>query len=139
MVAPILSCFYGLCAVIAYNGLYTPLKKKTLLAIIPGCLSGMLPALIGWSVTGQSVWNFDILMLMGILGLWQIPHTFIILLKTPGRQTGTISLSLFYKNIFQCRTSIADFNMDQPLQSGYSCVSGERSHSTRCSGIGLLF
>ncbi len=74
----------GFAAVAAYNGLYTPLKKKTLMAIIPGAVSGMLPVLIGWTAAGGSVFNSEITMIMGVLGLWQIPHFFIILLKTRG-------------------------------------------------------
>ncbi len=72
----------GVAAVAAYNGLYTPLKKKTLMAIIPGTFSGMLPVLIGWIAAGGSVFNPESGMIMGVLGLWQIPHFFIILLKT---------------------------------------------------------
>lgn len=71
----------GLVAVLMYNGLYTPLKKRTLAAIVPGTISGMLPVLIGWTATGQSLSNPILINLMVILGLWQIPHFFIILLK----------------------------------------------------------
>ncbi|MFH2061180.1 MAG: UbiA family prenyltransferase [Pseudomonadota bacterium] len=80
-------CFFGgLLAVVAYNGLYTPLKKISLLAIIPGTISGMLPILIGWSATGRPIFDPSMMMTMAILGLWQIPHFFIIELRTQGRQ-----------------------------------------------------
>lgn len=67
----------GLLALGCYNGLYTPLKKKSCVAVWPGVVCGMLPPAIGWSMvpfpaaagTGQ-----DLLMVMGVLGLWQVPH-----------------------------------------------------------------
>lgn len=74
--------FWGVMALACYNGLYTPVKKRSLLAIVPGCLSGMLPPLIGWTATGSTLSDPHILMIMTIFGLWQIPHFFIILLKT---------------------------------------------------------
>lgn len=74
--------FWGVMAVICYNALYTPLKKQTLLAIVPGTLSGMLPPLIGWAATGKAMSDPDIVMIMIVFGLWQVPHFFILLLKT---------------------------------------------------------
>ncbi len=68
-------------AVIFYNGLYTPIKKNSLLAIVPGSVTGMLPPLIGWSCVGKSLMVKEILLIMGIFGLWQVAHFFIILLK----------------------------------------------------------
>ncbi len=64
--------------------LYTPLKKKTLLGIIPGTISGMLPPLIGWSAAGGYLFDSQIIIIMLVLGLWQIPHFFLILLKQQG-------------------------------------------------------
>ena len=86
---------WGAVAVFCYNGLYTPLKKKSLLAIIPGSLTGMLPPLIGWTAAGKSMPDSHIFILMTIFGLWQIPHFFIILLKTRQAQTATDSLKRF--------------------------------------------
>ena len=73
--------FWGVMTVIAYNGFYTPLKKRSLLAIIPGSLTGMLPPLIGWTAAGKAVADPDIWIIMIVFGLWQIPHFFLILLK----------------------------------------------------------
>ena len=69
--------FLGLLALGCYNGLYTPLKKKSCLAVWPGIACGMLPPAVGWSMvpfpasagTGQ-----DLMMVMAVLGLWQVPH-----------------------------------------------------------------
>ncbi|MBU1342989.1 MAG: UbiA family prenyltransferase [Proteobacteria bacterium] len=73
--------FWGGMAFFCYNGLYTPLKKRSLLAIVPGSLCGMLPPLIGWTAAGKNLSDPSVLMLLSIFGLWQIPHFFIILLK----------------------------------------------------------
>jgi heme o synthase len=80
---------YGILALVFYNFLYTPLKKYTLSAIIPGAMSGMLPPLIGWSSAGANAFNQKIMITMMIFGLWQIPHFFLILLKSgkdPGKK-----------------------------------------------------
>lgn len=64
----------GVCALLLYNGLYTPLKRRTSLALLPGALSGSIPPLIGWSAAGGSVVDIRILLLASLLFLWQIPH-----------------------------------------------------------------
>lgn len=71
----------GAAALISYNGLYTPLKKQSLTAILPGSLCGMLPPLMGWTVAGGSPLAPEIILIMLVFGLWQIPHFFIILMK----------------------------------------------------------
>jgi len=69
----------GLLAVIWYNGIYTPLKRRTPFAALPGAICGALPPLIGWVGTGRSLLEPDILILFGTLFLWQIPHTWLLL------------------------------------------------------------
>ncbi len=71
----------GAAALISYSGLYTPLKKRSLIAILPGSLCGMLPPLIGWTAAGGHALDPKIILLMIVFGLWQIPHFFIILIK----------------------------------------------------------
>jgi protoheme IX farnesyltransferase len=71
----------GVLAAFLYNGLYTPLKNKTILAIVPGTMCGMLPVLIGWFVGGGDVFLPQILILMTLFGLWQLPHFWLILLS----------------------------------------------------------
>ncbi|CCK79693.1 UbiA family prenyltransferase [Desulfobacula toluolica] len=93
--------FWGGMALIAYNGLYTPLKKQSLLAIVPGTLCGMLPLLIGWAAAGKPLSDPHILMIMVVMGLWQIPHFFIILLKTKPSPSGMAGY-----NRFPCFTKI---------------------------------
>lgn len=71
----------GVLAVILYNGVYTPLKSKTILAIIPGSICGMLPPLIGWIAAGGNIFSLQIQVLMAVIGLWQLPHFWLILLS----------------------------------------------------------
>ncbi|MBU0971393.1 MAG: UbiA family prenyltransferase [Proteobacteria bacterium] len=74
----------GIGALVCYNGLYTPLKKRSLGAIFPGTLCGMLPPAMGWASVPQHLSVNDvsgIFLVMLIFGLWQVPHYFMILLK----------------------------------------------------------
>lgn len=64
----------GLAALGCYNGLYTPLKRRTPLALLPGALCGALPPLIGWSAAGGAVGDYRILLVAALLYLWQLPH-----------------------------------------------------------------
>jgi protoheme IX farnesyltransferase len=92
--------FWGAVAVFAYNGVYTPLKKQSLFAILPGTMSGMLPPLIGWTASGQPSLLFtDILAIMAVFGLWQVSHFFIILLKTEKSGPKTKSQARFPSGI----------------------------------------
>ena len=68
-------------AVILYNGIYTPLKKITVLAIIPGAMCGALPAYIGWLAGGGEGFGFTAILLLALFVLWQIPHFWLILLR----------------------------------------------------------
>jgi len=65
---------FGLAALLCYNGLYTPLKRRTPLALLPGALCGAIPVLIGWSFGGGSPGDFRILLVAALLYLWQLPH-----------------------------------------------------------------
>lgn len=76
------SAALGLAAVISYNGLYTHLKKKSLAAILPGSISGMMPPFIGWVSTGSSADDTTLWVILIIFCLWQTPHFFMVLLKS---------------------------------------------------------
>jgi protoheme IX farnesyltransferase len=76
----LLPLFAGLLALLLYNGLYTPLKARTLLAIVPGALCGGLPPVIGWLAGGGLPGSPVALLLMLLLILWQIPHSLLVML-----------------------------------------------------------
>jgi heme o synthase len=69
----------GLLAVIWYNAIYTPLKRRTPFAAIPGAICGALPPLIGWTAAGGGLITQKSLILAGTLFVWQIPHTWLLL------------------------------------------------------------
>lgn len=56
-----------------YLAIYTPLKKKSPIAIEVGAVAGALPPLIGWVVAAGSPTTYG-LILFGILFAWQLPH-----------------------------------------------------------------
>lgn len=71
----------GAFALFWYNGVYTPLKRLTAFAVLPGALCGALPPLIGWAATGGHPGDYRIVLLAGLLCLWQIPHFWFFALK----------------------------------------------------------
>ena len=71
----------GLLAVIWYNAIYTPLKRLTPFAAIPGAICGALPPLIGWTAAGGALITHKSLILAGTLFVWQVPHTWLLLCR----------------------------------------------------------
>jgi protoheme IX farnesyltransferase len=70
----------GLLNLIWYNAIYTPLKKKNALAIIPGSLVGAIPPAVGWVSAGGSIFDPQILIIAFFFFIWQIPHFWLLLL-----------------------------------------------------------
>lgn len=68
-------------AVLLYNGVYTPLKQKTVLAIVPGALCGALPSCIGWLAGGGGLVSFPAALLLTLFILWQVPHFWLVMLS----------------------------------------------------------
>jgi len=64
----------GLAVPVIYNGLYTPLKPVTPMALLVGGLSGALPPLTGWVGAGGSMLDPAILGVTTVFYLWQVPH-----------------------------------------------------------------
>jgi protoheme IX farnesyltransferase len=71
----------GMLNLIWYNLIYTPLKRKTSLAIIPGSVVGAIPPVIGWVAAGGYVFDFRILVISFFFFIWQIPHFWLLMLK----------------------------------------------------------
>lgn len=71
----------GVLAVILYNLIYTRLKSRTLLAIIPGAIGGALPPYIGWLAAGGEVMSFQGILPVFLLLFWQVPHFLLVMLN----------------------------------------------------------
>lgn len=72
--------YFGVFAFIWYNFIYTPLKKTTAFAIIPGSLVGAIPPIIGWTAAGGNVFHHTALSLAVFFFIWQVPHFWLLLL-----------------------------------------------------------
>ncbi|MFK7990840.1 MAG: heme o synthase [Sandaracinaceae bacterium] len=60
-------------ALVSYVWIYTPLKRRSPLALAVGAIPGALPPLMGWTAaTGEL--GAPGIVLFGILFLWQMPH-----------------------------------------------------------------
>jgi protoheme IX farnesyltransferase len=63
----------GLTAIIGYVGVYTPLKPRTPLALLPGAVCGALPPVMGWTAATGRI-DAGAVALFAILFAWQMPH-----------------------------------------------------------------
>lgn len=75
------SFFLGIFNVLLYNVVYTQLKKKTILSIIPGALVGAVPPVIGYSSAGGAYFHPNIIIFSAFMFLWQLPHFWLIIIK----------------------------------------------------------
>ncbi len=71
----------GILALIWYNGIYTPLKRKTAFAVIPGSVIGAIPPLVGYVAAGGSVLDPKILAFAFFMFMWQIPHFWLLVMR----------------------------------------------------------
>jgi len=70
----------GLFAIVWYNLIYTPLKRKSALAIIPGALIGSISPAIGWVGSGADIFSTSLMPLAFFFFVWQVPHFWLLLL-----------------------------------------------------------
>ena len=77
----IVPALLGLFNIIWYNFIYTYLKRLTAFAVVPGSLTGAVPALIGWTAAGGYVFDAKIIIIGFFLFIWQIPHFWLLLVK----------------------------------------------------------
>lgn len=93
-----LSLALGLLSFFWYNAIYTPLKYRTVFAVIIGSLIGAIPPVIGWVAAGGEVFSRPALFLAFFIYLWQVPH-FIFLLLIHGddyKEAGLPVLTTYY-------------------------------------------
>jgi len=70
----------GVVTLVWYNVIYTPLKKRYALAVVPGSVIGALPPMIGWVAAGGYLFDKEIIALAFFFFIWQIPHFWLLLL-----------------------------------------------------------
>ncbi len=71
----------GWFALFWYNAVYTPLKRATALAVVPGALIGAVPPIVGWVGAGGQWYEKHALLLGAFMFLWQIPHFWMLLVQ----------------------------------------------------------
>lgn len=71
----------SLIAAFWYNGIYTPMKRKTPYAIIPGSIVGAIPPFIGYWAAGGPFVDKAILTLSVFFFIGQIPHFWLLMKK----------------------------------------------------------
>jgi len=76
----LLALSLGLLNLIWYNAIYTPLKKVSPLAIIPGSLVGAIPPIVGWVAGAGNILDPQIILISFFFFIWQIPHFWLLLM-----------------------------------------------------------
>jgi len=71
----------GLITIGVYNGIYTPLKRITPFAVLPGALTGALPPMMGWVAAGGGVWDRPIVFIGFLMFMGQIPHFWLLVVR----------------------------------------------------------
>ncbi|GET24933.1 protoheme IX farnesyltransferase [Prolixibacter sp. NT017] len=71
----------GFMAFIWYNGIYTPLKRVTAFAVIPGSVIGAIPPAVGWVAGGGALLDIRLVVLTVFFFISQVPHFWLLMLK----------------------------------------------------------
>lgn len=71
-------------AFIWYNAMYTPLKKKSALAVVPGAILGVIPPAIGWLVAGHTLMELEFIAIAMYYFIWQVPHFWLLVMLFHG-------------------------------------------------------
>lgn len=109
-------------AFIWYNLVYTPLKKTSALAVVPGALLGVVPPAIGWLAAGHSLMELEFYALGLFYFIWQIPHFWLLVMLFYGDYDNggyPTAMRLFGRNTLQKLTFVW---LIFTIQTGYFMV-----------------
>ncbi len=67
-------------SIIWYNIFYTPLKKKSALAVVPGAILGVIPPAVGWVTAQRSLLEPEFISLGLFYFIWQVPHFWLLVM-----------------------------------------------------------
>jgi len=79
LTANAMALILSLLAFVSYNAIYTPLKKVTPFAVVPGSFVGSFPAMAGWAAAGGYIFDPRLLAIAAFFFIWQIPHFWLLM------------------------------------------------------------
>lgn len=121
-----------------YNFFYTPLKKKSALAVVPGAILGVIPPAIGWLTAGGSLAQPEFFALGLFYFIWQIPHFWLLVMLHYGDYAGAgypTAMRLFGKLSLQRLTY---FWLMLTIMTGYFMVTIFQPASMVIMGLLIL-
>ncbi|MDP3119371.1 MAG: UbiA family prenyltransferase [Sulfuricurvum sp.] len=121
-----------------YNFFYTPLKKKSALAVVPGALLGVVPPAIGWLAAGGTLGEPEFFALGLFYFVWQIPHFWLLVMLHYGDYAGAgypTAMRLFGKMSLQRLTY---YWLMLTIMTGYFMVTVFQPENTVIIGILIL-
>lgn len=63
-----------------YNAVYTPLKRMTAFAVIPGSVIGSIPPMVGWVAGGGCLSDLRLILVAFFFFVWQVPHFWLLMI-----------------------------------------------------------
>ena len=69
----LITAVLGLLGFALYVAFYTPMKRRSMLALFAGAIPGAIPPMMGWTAATNQI-NTTACLLFGILFFWQVPH-----------------------------------------------------------------
>ncbi len=109
-------------AFIWYNAVYTPLKKRSALAVVPGAILGVIPPAIGWLTAGGSLLDQQFYALALFYFIWQVPHFWLLVMLHHSDYKGAgypTAMRLFGKLTLQKLTFVW---LIMTIQTGYFMI-----------------
>jgi heme o synthase len=76
-----IAALLGFITLVWYNLIYTPLKKISAFAVIPGSVIGAIPPMVGWVVGGGHLLDERLIIIALFFFISQVPHFWLLMLK----------------------------------------------------------